>query len=79
MTYKYDCFAFRRSKQMRPMCGALAKLDCDNCPFYKTESQVSVGRAKALSRIRQLPEQVQLALIDKYGDKPEKSKTNKAM
>lgn len=48
-------------------CSALTVKSCKHCPFRKTKEQLEEGRQKAKARIASLPEDIQRAIVDKYG------------
>lgn len=36
---KKDCFAYKEFSG-KPMCNALKKMECENCPFYKNKYEI---------------------------------------
>ena len=48
-------------------CSALTVKSCKNCRFRKTKEQLEEGRKRAKARIASLPENIQMAIADKYG------------
>ncbi len=47
-------------------CSALHREDCEGCTFFKTQEQLSAGRAKAAEMIAALPEGKQMYFRAKY-------------
>lgn len=49
-------------------CSALKlkEQNCNNCSFYKTPTQVRLGREKALKRLKGLDKPTRMAIYDKY-------------
>lgn len=49
---KEDCAFYRVDPEIN--CGALKKIDCDDCRFYKTQKQLDEERQRCEERIAQI-------------------------
>jgi hypothetical protein len=49
---KEDCAFYRKNPVVN--CGALKKIDCDDCNFYKTQKQLDDEIQRSKARIAQI-------------------------
>ena len=62
MVTNKECAFNKNSRCIALTCG-----NCEGCTFFKTEEQLTAGRAKAAKMIAALPEEQQTHIRMKYG------------